>query len=155
MALALFQPDIAGNVGTMMRLAACMAVPLHIIEPCGFPLGDRQLKRAAMDYGGQAETVRHADWDCFTKAMRSGETARRIIAFDNPAETNLYDFRFRPGDVLLAGSESAGLPDMVRQACDNAVAIPMAPGARSLNVATASAMALGEALRQTRFSTVA
>ncbi|MEM1132223.1 MAG: TrmH family RNA methyltransferase [Pseudomonadota bacterium] len=151
--LALFQPDIAGNVGAMLRLAACMAVPMHIIEPCGFPLGDRQLKRAAMDYGGQAETIRHADWNTF-RGVFQADNSRRIIALDNPAQASLYDFAFRPGDVLLAGSESAGLPDHVRKVCDVVIAIPMAPGLRSLNVATASAMALGEALRQTRFTPI-
>ncbi|MEO1046204.1 MAG: TrmH family RNA methyltransferase [Pseudomonadota bacterium] len=154
--IALFQPDIAGNVGTLLRLSACLGVPMHIIEPCGFPLGDRQLRRAAMDYGGKAETTRHADWAHFHDNIAAGKQAaatngaRRIIALDNPAPTSLYAFAFQPGDVLLAGSESAGLPENVRHLCDAAIAIPMQPGFRSLNVAIASAIALGEALRQTR-----
>lgn len=160
---ALFQPDIAGNVGTMLRLCACMAVPLHIIEPCGFPLGDRQLKRAAMDYGAKADASRHIDWDHFAAAIRgepssqlagsqsSGPQAkRRIILLSSKASASLYDFAFADGDVLLAGSESAGVPDVVRDACDAAITIPMQPQFRSLNVAIASAMVLGEALRQTR-----
>lgn len=152
--IALFQPDIAGNVGTMQRMAACMATPLHIIAPCGFPLGDRQLRRAAMDYGGQAEVHRHADWAHFLSAVRGGTdgAAQRIIALDNPAEASLYDFTFQPGDMLLAGSETKGLPAHVRSACDAVIAIPMQPGLRSLNVAVASAMVLGEALRQTRYA---
>lgn len=150
MRVALYQPDIAGNVGTILRLAACLAVPVDIVEPCGFPIGDRQLKRAAMDYGAAVETTRHADWAAFDGARRG--RGERLVLLSRSAETGLYDFDFGADDVLLMGSETAGVPDDVRAACDVALAIPMAPGFRSLNVAVACGIALGEAVRQTRYA---
>jgi tRNA (cytidine/uridine-2'-O-)-methyltransferase len=149
MRIALFQPDIAGNVGTILRLAACLAVPVDIIEPCGFPLGDRQLKRAAMDYGGAVEIKRHVDWDAFWQFCDAAQA--RIILLTSKSEKSVYAMEFTASDVLLMGSESAGVPDSVRSAVDAAVTIPMAEGFRSLNVAVATGMALGEAVRQTRY----
>jgi len=151
MRIALFQPDIAGNVGTILRLAACLAVPVDIIEPCGFPLGDRQLKRAAMDYGGAVDIRRHVDWDAFTKFC--AEYGARIILLTSKSEDSVYAMTFADSDVLLMGSESTGVPDAVRTAVDAAITIPMAKGFRSLNVAVATGMALGEAVRQTRYQT--
>ena len=150
MRIALFQPDIAGNVGTIMRLSACMAVPVDIIEPCGFPLGDRQLKRAAMDYGASADVTRHADWAHFERA--SADRGARLVLLSSHAENSLYAHRFGENDILLLGSESAGVPDTVREASDIAITIPMAAGFRSLNVAIACGIALGEAVRQTRYA---
>lgn len=150
MRIALFQPDIAGNVGTILRLAACLAVPVDIIEPCGFPLGDRQLKRAAMDYGAAVDISRHADWDAFYQYYMA--IGARIILLTSKTKNNIYQTQFAENDVLLMGSESAGVPVSVREAVQLAVTIPMAEGFRSLNVAVATGMALGEAVRQTRFS---
>lgn len=149
MRIALYQPDIAGNVGTILRLAACLAVPVDIIEPCGFPLGDRQLKRAAMDYGAATDTRRHADWDSFDAAMQA--EGRRIVLLTSAAEQTIYATAFGTDDVLLMGSESAGAPPHVHDAAAIRATIPMVPGFRSLNVAVATGMALGEALRQTRY----
>lgn len=146
MRIALYQPDIAGNTGTIIRMSACFGIATDIIEPCGFPLGDRQLKRAMMDYGRHADIHRHRDWAAFC-AQRAADS--RIILLSSKAETSLYDFRFAAGDVLLMGSETAGVPDNVARAVDAAVTIPMQPGQRSLNVAVAAAIAMGEALRQT------
>lgn len=152
MRIALFQPDIAGNVGTILRLAACLAVPVDIIEPCGFPLGDRQLKRAAMDYGSAVDVKRHADWDAFQRF--SDESGARIILLTSKATDSIYDRSFSNDDILLMGSESSGVPDAVRSAVDASVTIPMAEGFRSLNVAVATGMALGEAVRQIRYNGV-
>lgn len=149
MRIALYQPDIAGNVGTILRLAACMAVPVDLIEPCGFAFDDRRLKRAAMDYGPRADLQRHADWVEFD-AFRQSLGARLVLVTAHSRQT-IYQTRFATGDILLMGSESAGVPQHVRDACDLAVTIPMAPGYRSLNVSVATGIALGEALRQTRF----
>jgi tRNA (cytidine/uridine-2'-O-)-methyltransferase len=149
MRIALYQPDIAGNVGTILRLAACMAVPVDLIEPCGFAFDDRRLKRAAMDYGPRADLTRHAGWDAFVAARQV--SGARLVLVTAHAEVTIYQTRFADGDVLLMGSESAGVPPPVRAACDLAVTIPMAPGYRSLNVSVATGIALGEALRQTRF----
>lgn len=147
MRIALFQPDIAGNVGTIIRLAACFAVPLDIIMPCGFPASDRQLRRAAMDYEAEADIVRHATANAFFKARaRDGS---RIVLLTSHGDTLLPDASFEPADTLLFGSESSGVPDDVRTHADQRVRIPMANGHRSLNIAVATGIALGEALRQT------
>jgi Predicted rRNA methylase (SpoU class) len=143
MRLGLFQPDIPQNLGAAIRLAACLGVPLDVIEPCGFPLDDRSLRRAAMDYAGRAEVVRHASWGHFLSAK-----AGRIVLFTTRGAAPLHDFAFRPDDVLLFGRESAGAPEEVHQAADARVIIPLAAGARSLNIVTAAALALGEGLRQ-------
>lgn len=146
MRIALYQPDIAGNVGTIIRLAACFAVPLDIIMPCGFPASDRQLKRAAMDYGDSAEIARHANADAFFATHRNDS---RIVLLTSHGDLRLPEMPFLPNDTLLLGSESAGVPDEIHQRADLRVRIPMAPGYRSLNIAVAAGIALGEALRQT------
>jgi tRNA (cytidine/uridine-2'-O-)-methyltransferase len=144
MRLALFQPEIAGNVGTIIRSCAAFDVPLDIIEPCGFPFSDRALARAGMDYAERAHVVRHADWTSF-QASATG----RIILLSTQAETPLHDFAFQAGDTLLFGQESAGVPPHVRAHCTASVRIAMTPGVRSLNVAVSAGIALHEALRQT------
>jgi tRNA (cytidine/uridine-2'-O-)-methyltransferase len=147
MRLALFQPDIPQNLGGAIRLSACMGAALEIIEPCGFPLTDRSLKRAALDYGGHAEVIRHRSW---TEFLGHGARQRGLLLlFTTHGARPFIDFAYRPQDTLLFGRESAGVPDEVHAAADARLLIPMMPGMRSLNVVAAAAMALGEALRQT------
>ncbi|MGZ8370842.1 MAG: tRNA (cytidine(34)-2'-O)-methyltransferase [Caulobacteraceae bacterium] len=146
MRLALFQPDIPQNVGAAMRLGACLGVPLDIIEPCGFPLSDKSLKRAAMDYAGAAEVCRHDGWESFMAGKASGA---RLVLFTTRSAVPYPAFDFQPSDVLLFGRESAGAPDFVHEAAAARLVIPLRPGLRSINVVNAAAMALGEALRQT------
>lgn len=145
MRLALFQPDIPQNLGAAIRLAACLGVPLDVIEPCGFPLSDAAIRRAAMDYAAIAEVKRHASWTDFR-----GDVARpgRLLLFTTRAATPFHEFEFQPDDTLLFGRESAGAPEDVHAAADARLLIPIAPGARSLNLVTAATLALGEALRQ-------
>ena len=146
MRLALFQPDIPQNLGAAIRLAACLGVPLDVIEPCGFPLSDAAIRRAAMDYAAIAQVKRHAGWRDFRDDLtRTG----RLVLFTTRAATPFHDFAFEASDVLLFGRESAGAPDEVHAAADARLLIPLAPGARSLNLVTAATLALGEALRQT------
>lgn len=145
MRLALYQPDIPQNTGTLMRLCACLAVPMDIIEPCGFTLSDKNLRRAGMDYLDSLDLTRHASFDDF----RSVLPARRMVLLTTKAALSFVDFTFTPDDTLLLGRESAGVPDDVHAACVQRIVIPMAAGLRSLNVAVTGAMALGEALRQT------
>jgi len=147
MRIVLFQPDIAGNVGTILRLAACWQVGVDIILPCGFPASDAQLRRAAMDYGAAAEAARHADFAAFAAARLAG--GARLVALTGAGDTRLPDARFAPDDLLLMGRESAGLPPDLHARADLRVRIPMAAGFRSLNLAVATGIALGEALRQT------
>lgn len=144
--IALFQPDIAPNVGAIIRLAACLDVPLDVIEPCGFAFSLHAVRRQAMDYGDRANVTRHDDWTAFRKGRPPG----RLVAMTTQGATCLWDFEFAPGDTLLMGRESAGLPDDVHGAADARVVIPMAPGTRSLNIAIAAGMAAGEAIRQAR-----
>ena len=144
MRIALYQPDIAGNVGTILRLAACMGVGVDLIEPMGFAFGDRAMARAGMDYAGQVEVVRHADWAAFEAQVRG-----RLVLLTTKAAAPLPAARFEPEDILLFGSEGAGVPDAVHDRADMRLFIPMQPGFRSLNVAISAAMALGEAMRQT------
>lgn len=144
MRIALFQPDIAGNVGTIMRLCACMGVSLDLIEPMGFPWGERALRRAGMDYADAAAVTRHADWDAF-----AGTVDGRIVLATTRGADRLDAMRFLGDDVLLFGSEGAGVPPHVHDRADARVRVPMAAGLRSLNVAVSAAMTLGEALRQT------
>jgi tRNA (cytidine/uridine-2'-O-)-methyltransferase len=147
MRLALFQPDIPQNLGAALRLGACLGVAVDVIEPCGFPLSDRAVRRAALDYGDKAEIVRHASW---TKFLEDPLRAQgRLLLFTTRGAAPFHEFRYRPGDVLLMGRESAGAPFEVHQAADARLYIPLSAGSRSLNVVTAAAMALGEALRQT------
>jgi tRNA (cytidine/uridine-2'-O-)-methyltransferase len=145
MRIALYQPEIAGNVGTILRLAACLHWPVDVIEPCGFPFSDRALARAGMDYADRALVARHADWATFLAAQAD----RRLILFTTAGATRLPDMRFADEDVLLFGSESAGAPPVVHAAAAERVRIPIAADARSLNIAVACAMGAGEALRQT------
>jgi tRNA (cytidine/uridine-2'-O-)-methyltransferase len=147
--LALYQPDMAPNFGAAIRLAACLGVGLDFIEPCGFPLSDRVLKRVSLDYGALVEPVRHRDFTCFCTAVAAA--GRRIVAVETAQATALHDFTFLESDVLLLGRETEGLPEQALQACQARISIPMAPGARSLNLVNAAAIALGEALRQTRW----
>jgi len=146
MRIALYQPDIAGNVGTILRTAACFGIGCDIIEPCGFPLGDRTLKRAALDYGAHAQIVRHADWPAFLDSMRPGQ---RLVLLTNRGETTLSDAIFRADDIILMGSETAGVPSHVHDRADVRARIAMQPGFRSINVAVAAGIAMAEALRQT------
>lgn len=144
MRLCLHQPDIAGNVGTILRLAACFGVPVDVVEPCGFPFGDRALRRAGMDYANAVEVVRHDSWDALATS-----TSGRIVLLTTRGGVRLDEARFDPDDMLVLGSESAGAPAHVHAAADLAVRIPLRPGFRSLNVAVAAGIALAEALRQT------
>lgn len=148
MEIALFQPDIAGNVGTILRTAACFGVPAHIIEPCGFPFADAALKRAGMDYAVRANVRRHSDWASFHDWIRIG--GHRLVLMTTAGATPLPAFTFAPGDILLMGAESSGAPAHVHDAASARVAIPMQAGFRSLNVAVAAGIALAEALRQTK-----
>ena len=145
--LALYQPDIAANAGAILRLGACLGVPIHIIHPAGFALSDRSLRRAGMDYLDRAERVEHTDWTAF-ETWREGETGR-LVALTTRGETRLPDFAFRPDDILLLGRESAGLPEPVLTSADARLRIPLKSGARSLNVAVTTGIATAEALRQT------
>ena len=130
-----------------MRLTACLGVPLEVIEPCGFPLSDRALRRAAMDYGGIGDVTRRRSWTDFQASPERQEG--RLVLFTTTGALPYHDFDFREGDTLLFGRESAGAPDEVHEAAQARLFIPLVPAARSLNVVTAAAMALGEALRQT------
>ncbi|THD68171.1 tRNA (cytidine(34)-2'-O)-methyltransferase [Phenylobacterium sp.] len=147
MRLALFQPDIPQNLGAALRLGACLDVPVDVIEPCGFPLSDAGVRRAAMDYGALAEMKRHAGWADFLAAPE--RKAGRLLLFTTKGARNFHGFRFEPGDTLLFGRESAGAPDDVHAAADHRLFIPLARGARSLNLTVSAAIALSEALRQT------
>jgi tRNA (cytidine/uridine-2'-O-)-methyltransferase len=144
MRLALYEPDIPQNAGALLRLGACLGVPVDIIEPTGFVLGDRRLKRAGMDYLDLAEFTRHASWARFLSQRRG-----RLVLLTTKATVPYHCFAFRRDDILLLGRESAGVPDAVHDAADARLRIPLRPGARSLNVALAAAMVLGELLRQT------
>ncbi len=146
MRIALFEPDIPQNTGTILRLAACLGIEAHIIEPAGFPTSDRAFRRAGMDYLGQVEILRHTNWQAFAHWRR--EAGARLILFTTRAVVSHLDYAFQPDDVLLFGRESAGVPNHVRDAADARLVIPMRKGLRSLNVAMAAAMAAGEAMRQ-------
>jgi tRNA (cytidine/uridine-2'-O-)-methyltransferase len=145
--LALYQPDIPQNAGTMLRLAACLRIGVDIIEPAGFPVSDRAFRRAGMDYLDGVDLVRHVDFAAFEQARRAG--GGRLVLLTTRATIPYTDHRFAAGDVVMVGRESAGVPDHVHAAADAALRIPIAAGMRSLNVAVAAAMVLGEALRQT------
>jgi tRNA (cytidine/uridine-2'-O-)-methyltransferase len=147
MRIALYEPDIPQNTGTILRLCACMGIETHIIEPAGFAVSDRAFRRAGMDYLDAATLVRHRSWRDF-EAWRKG-ARQRLVLFTTAAPMSYLDYRYRTDDVLLFGRESAGVPDHVHAAADVRLRIPMQPGLRSLNVAMTCAMAVGEALRQT------
>jgi tRNA (cytidine/uridine-2'-O-)-methyltransferase len=146
MRIALYEPDIPQNTGTILRLCACLGVEAHIIEPAGFPTSDRAFRRAGMDYLDAVTIVRHGSWRDFEAWRRLHQC--RLILFTTAAPMSYLDCTFGPGDVLLFGRESAGVPEAVHTAADVRVVIPMRAGLRSLNVAMAAAMAAGEALRQ-------
>ncbi len=146
MRLALYQPDIPQNTGAIMRLAACLGVALDLIEPAGFLLGDRRLKRAGMDYLALLDLTRHRSWAAF---LERRPRQHRLILLTTRGPVPYHRFVFEPDDILLLGRESAGVPDDVHAAADARLRVPMRDGARSLNVALAAAMVLGEALRQT------
>jgi tRNA (cytidine/uridine-2'-O-)-methyltransferase len=145
--LALYQPDIPQNAGTMLRMAACFGVAVDIIEPAGFPVSDRHFRRAGMDYLDLCEIARHISWRTFDEARRAD--GRRLVLLTTKGEAAYADFRFSPFDTLMVGRESAGVPEEVRAAVDARIVIPMRPELRSLNVAVSAAIVLGEALRQT------
>ena len=147
MQIALFQPDIPQNTGTILRLCACLDVAAHIIEPAGFPVSDRHFRRAGMDYLDQVSIMRHDSWPKFEQWRNDG--GYRLILLTTKGVSSYLEYRYRATDILLLGRESAGVPDEVVAAADARLAIPIKPGLRSLNVAVAAAMALGEALRQT------
>ena len=144
MRLALYQPDQAGNVGTIMRLAACLGVAVDVIEPCGFPWGDRALKRAGMDYAEIANVTRHEGWAAFEARLEG-----RLVLFTTGGTVRLPEARFEAGDTLLFGSESRGVPEEVHERADMRVRIPQAAGTRSLNLAVAAGIGAAEAVRQT------
>jgi tRNA (cytidine/uridine-2'-O-)-methyltransferase len=145
MRLALFEPDIPQNLGAFIRLSACLGVPLDIIEPCGFPVDDKRIRRAAMDYYDLATLARHSSWAAFRRNHPPG----RLVLLTTRGAAAFPALAFRPDDILLVGRESAGVPDEVHDAADLRLRIPLQKGARSLNVALAAAMVVSEALRQT------
>lgn len=149
LSIALYQPDIAGNTGTILRLGACLGIDVEIIEPAGFDLSDRALKRAGMDYLAMARLTRHVDFAAFE--TRRTAAGRRLVLLTTKADETYCDVAFRPHDALLFGRESAGVPDAVHALADIRATIPMEPGARSLNLAVSAAMVAGEALRQLRW----
>jgi tRNA (cytidine/uridine-2'-O-)-methyltransferase len=146
MRIALYQPDIPQNTGTILRLAACLGVEAHLIEPAGFPTSDRAFRRAGMDYLDQVDLVRHASWEAFEGWRRA--QGLRLVLFTTRAAASYLDHAFTPRDVLLFGRESSGVRDEVHAAAEVRLKIPMRPDMRSLNVAMTCAMAVGEALRQ-------
>jgi tRNA (cytidine/uridine-2'-O-)-methyltransferase len=144
MRLALYQPDQAGNVGTILRLAACLGVALEIVEPCGFPWGDRAMRRSGMDYAGLARVTRHADWEAFEASL-----VGRLVLLTTGGDIRLDAARFAADDVLMLGSESRGAPPPVHERASLRLRIPQVAGTRSLNIAVAAGIALAEGLRQT------
>jgi len=147
MQIALFQPDIPQNTGTILRLCACLNVAAHIIEPAGFPTSDRRFRRAGMDYLDQVTLMRHDSWTKFKQWRHAG--GYRLILFTTKGAMPYLDFRYQASDILLFGRETAGVTDEVIAATDARLVIPIKPSLRSLNVAVAAALAIGEALRQT------
>ncbi|CDN48701.1 tRNA (cytidine(34)-2'-O)-methyltransferase [Neorhizobium galegae] len=147
--IALYQPDIAGNTGTILRLAACLGLSVDIIEPAGFDISDRNLKRSGMDYLESVTLTRHVNWQRFDDWRK--ENGRRVVLASTKAALPYTRFEFRPDDILLFGRESAGVPDNVHEAADARILIPMVEGQRSINVAMSAAMIVGEALRQGGF----
>ena len=150
MRICAYQPDIAANLGATIRLCACFGLDLDVIEPCGFPLSTKILRRTAMDYADITRVHRYLSWETYLAGRESGRDAGRLILLTTKADTELWDFSFQSNDVLVLGRESAGVPDSVHDICDGRVKLPMTPPARSLNVVVCAGIALGEALRQTR-----
>jgi len=145
MRIALYRPEIAGNVGAVLRTGACFGVPIDLIEPMGFAWDDKRVRRAAMDYIHAVDLTRHANFDAFLDAVQP----KRLVLATTRATDSLYSFAFEPGDVLLFGQESAGVPDAVRARADASFRIPIRADVRSLNLATSAAISITEALRQT------
>lgn len=145
MRIALFEPEIAGNVGAVLRLGACLGAGVDLIEPLGFTWDDRRVRRAAMDYIDHVAIARHASFDAFRATIGTS----RLVLFTTKTQQSPYDFSFRADDILLFGKESAGVPAEVSEACDARLRIPMRPQVRSMNLAMSTALALGEAMRQT------
>lgn len=145
MQIALYQPDIPPNTGTIIRMAACLDVRVNIIEPCGFPFGEKSFRRAGMDYIDQSMITRHKSWDQFLNTLGGC----RLVLLSTKATLSYTDLEYRADDIILLGRESAGVPDDVHDRADERVIIPMTPDTRSLNVAMSASMVLGEALRQT------
>ncbi|MER2605297.1 MAG: TrmH family RNA methyltransferase [Siculibacillus sp.] len=145
--LALYEPDIPQNTGTLLRTAACLGIAVDLIEPAGFAITDKNLRRAGLDYLDAAVLTRHTGWTAFDAARRAA--GRRLVLLTTAADTPHVDFAFRPNDVLMVGRESVGVPPSVHAAVDARVVVPMCPGRRSFNVAIAAAFVLGEALRVT------
>ncbi len=150
MRLALFQPDIPQNTGTLLRLGACLNLPLDIIEPCGFIFNEKAMKRAGMDYLDIAEYKRHNSWQDFLDYRKQNpEKYGRIVLLSTHASKPYTTFKFQPNDIILMGRESAGVPEIVHNTADSRLLIPMVPQTRSINMAISAAMVIGEALRQT------
>jgi tRNA (cytidine/uridine-2'-O-)-methyltransferase len=149
MRIALYQPDIPQNSGTIMRMAACLGLAFDLIEPAGFDASDRLLRRAGLDYLQHLDMLRHASWEAFERWRSAEKPVPRLVLLSTRADTTYTDFAFRPDDILLLGRESAGVPEAVHARADARIRIAMRPGLRSLNVAVAAAMVAGEALRQT------
>lgn len=151
MRLALYQPDIAQNTGTILRLSACFGIPVDVIGPTGFDMSDKALKRAALDYLAHVDLTRHVSFDAFMQSRTVTDRAMRgrLVLLTTKAQVAHSDFIFEPNDTLLLGRESAGCPDTVHAVADARIAIPIRPGLRSLNVAVAAGIVLAEALRQT------
>ncbi len=149
MRLALYHPDIPQNTGTILRLAACLGVPVDIIEPAGFDFSDKALRRAGLDYLDHVELLRHESFEAFESWRHSLPNRPRLVLLTSLGSQSHAQFRFAPSDILLLGRESAGVPDRVHAGADARVRIPIRPGLRSLNIAVAAAIGLGEALRQT------
>jgi tRNA (cytidine/uridine-2'-O-)-methyltransferase len=147
MRIALYQPDIPQNTGTILRLCACLGIEAHMIGPAGFPISDRAFRRAGMDYLDAVAIVRHNSWTQF-QAWRADKSCR-VVVFTTAASVSYLDYRYDADDILLFGRESAGVPETVHATADARLKIPLRPGLRALNVAVAAAMAAGEALRQT------
>lgn len=147
--IALYQPDIPGNTGTILRLAACLGLGVDVIEPAGFDLSDRNLKRAGMDYLANVTLTRHVNWQAFEDWRAA--SGRRLVLASTKAALPYTQLTYRPDDILLFGRESAGVPDHVHEKAEERVLIPMVAGQRSINVAMSAAMIAGEALRQTGF----
>lgn len=149
MRLALYQPDIPQNTGTILRLAACMGIPVDVIGPAGFDISDRSLRRAGLDYLAHVDLTRHESWETFEANRRLAMPAPRLLLLTSHGSVPHIEFRFEPNDTLMLGRESAGVPDAIHTAVDARLRIPIVPGLRSLNIAVAGAIVLGEALRQT------
>lgn len=155
MKIILFQPDIAQNLGAVMRLTACFDIGLDVIEPCGFPLTAKSLRRTAMDYGSPDSLTRHPSWESFQAQRERPETpTTRLVLFTTKAASPLHKFSFKADDSLVFGRESAGVPDDVHNYVDERVIIPLSANARSFNLASSVSIGLWEALRQTRFAAI-